>query len=41
MVMLFAQMNESAGALALIGNCSMTMEEYFSDEERRDVLLLV
>ncbi|MFT6333054.1 MAG: F0F1-type ATP synthase beta subunit [Lentimonas sp.] len=34
-------MNDSAGALALIGNCALTMEEYFRDEERRDVLLLV
>ena len=41
MVMIFAQMNEPAGARFRVGNAALTMAEYFRDDEHRDVLLLV
>jgi F-type H+/Na+-transporting ATPase subunit beta len=41
MVMLFGQMNEPPGSRFRIGQCALTMAEYFRDEEHRDVLLLI
>jgi len=41
MVMLFGQMNEPPGARFRIGHAALTMAEYFRDDERRDVLLLI
>jgi F-type H+-transporting ATPase subunit beta len=41
MVMLFGQMNEPPGARFRIGHAALTMAEYFRDDQRRDVLLLV
>ncbi|WP_443082766.1 F0F1 ATP synthase subunit beta [Variovorax sp. PAMC 28711] len=41
MVMIFAQMNEPPGARFRVGDAALTMAEYFRDDERRDVLLLV
>lgn len=41
MVMVFGQMNEPPGARFRVGHAALTMAEYFRDEERRDVLLLV
>ena len=41
MVMIFGQMNEPPGARFRVGHAALTMAEYFRDEERRDVLLLV
>jgi F-type H+-transporting ATPase subunit beta len=41
MVMVFAQMNEPPGARFRVGYTALTMAEYFRDEERRDVLLLI
>jgi F-type H+/Na+-transporting ATPase subunit beta len=41
MVMLFGQMNEPPGARFRIGHAALTMAEYFRDDERRDVLLLM
>ncbi len=41
MVMLFAQMNEPPGSRFRIGHAALTMAEYFRDEDRRDVLLLI
>ena len=41
MVMVFGQMNEPPGARFRVGHVALTMAEYFRDEERRDVLLLV
>jgi F-type H+-transporting ATPase subunit beta len=41
MVMVFAQMNELPGSRFRVGHAAMTMAEYFRDDERRDVLLLV
>jgi F-type H+-transporting ATPase subunit beta len=40
-VMVFGQMNEPAGARFRVGYTALTMAEYFRDDERRDVLLLV
>lgn len=40
-VMVFAQMNESPGARFRVGHAAMTIAEYFRDDERRDVLVLV
>ncbi len=40
-VMVFGQMNEPPGARYLVGHSALTMAEYFRDEERRDVLLLI
>lgn len=41
MVMLFGQMNELPGCRARVGHAALTMAEYFRDDERRDVLLLI
>jgi F-type H+-transporting ATPase subunit beta len=41
MVMLFGQMNEPPGARFRIGHAALSVAEYFRDEERRDVLLLI
>lgn len=40
-VMVFGQMNESPGARFRVGHTALTMAEYFRDDERRDVLLLI
>lgn len=40
-VMLFGQMNEPPGARFRVGHAALTMAEYFRDEARQDVLLLV
>ena len=39
--LVFGQMNEQAGARFRVGHVALTMAEYFRDEERRDVLLLI
>ncbi len=41
MVMVFGQMNEPPGSRFRVGLAALTMAEYFRDDERRDVLLLV
>jgi F-type H+-transporting ATPase subunit beta len=41
MVMLFGQMNEPPGARFRVGYAALTMAEYFRDDEKRDVLLLI
>lgn len=41
MVMMFGQMNEPPGNRFRVGHAALTMAEYFRDEERRDVLLLM
>lgn len=41
MVMVFGQMNEPPGARFRVCNTALTMAEYFRDDERRDVLLLI
>ena len=41
MVMVFGQMNEPPGARFRVGHAALTMAEYFRDDARRDVLLLV
>jgi F-type H+-transporting ATPase subunit beta len=40
-VLLFGQMNEPPGIRFLIGHAALTMAEYFRDEKRQDVLLLI
>jgi F-type H+-transporting ATPase subunit beta len=40
-VLLFGQMNESPGARFRVGQAALTMAEYFRDEKRQDVLLLI
>lgn len=40
-VLVFGQMNEPPGARYRVGHTGLTMAEYFRDDERRDVLLLV
>ncbi|MCF6158244.1 MAG: F0F1 ATP synthase subunit beta [wastewater metagenome] len=40
-VLIFGQMNEQPGARFRVGHAALTMAEYFRDEERRDVLLLI
>ncbi|HUX36971.1 MAG TPA: F0F1 ATP synthase subunit beta [Rectinemataceae bacterium] len=40
-VLVFGQMNEVPGARFRVGHAGLTMAEYFRDDERRDVLLLV
>jgi len=40
-VMVFGQMNEPPGARYRVGHAAMTMAEYFRDDCRQDVLLLV
>ena len=41
MVLVFGQMNEPPGARFRVGHTALTMAEYFRDEEKRDVLLLI
>ena len=41
MVMLFGQMDETPGSRFRVGHAALTMAEYFRDDERRDVLLLI
>jgi len=41
MAMVFGQMNEPPGARFRVANAALTMAEYFRDDERRDVLLLI
>ena len=41
MVMVFGQMNEPPGSRFRVGHVALTMAEYFRDDERRDVLLLI
>ncbi len=41
MAMVFGQMNEPPGARFRVGHAALTMAEYFRDDERRDVLLLM
>ena len=40
-VMVFGQMNEPPGARFRVGHAALTMAEYFRDDERRDVLLMI
>jgi F-type H+-transporting ATPase subunit beta len=40
-VLLFGQMNEPPGVRVLIGNTALTIAEYFRDEKRQDVLLMI
>ncbi|MCK4391180.1 MAG: F0F1 ATP synthase subunit beta [Desulfobacterales bacterium] len=40
-VMIFGQMNEPPGARFRVGHAALTMAEYFRDDVRRDVLLLI
>lgn len=40
-VMIFGQMKEPPGARFRVGHAALTMAEYFRDEVRRDVLLLI
>jgi len=41
MAMVFGQMNEPPGSRFRVGHAALTMAEYFRDDERRDVLLLI
>ncbi|MDW7739757.1 MAG: F0F1 ATP synthase subunit beta [Bacillota bacterium] len=40
-VMIFGQMNEPPGARFLVGHSALTMAEYFRDDAKQDVLLLI
>ncbi|MDQ5984832.1 MAG: ATP synthase subunit beta [Syntrophus sp. SKADARSKE-3] len=40
-VMVFGQMNEPPGARFRVGQSALTMAEYFRDDQRQDVLLLI
>jgi F-type H+/Na+-transporting ATPase subunit beta len=40
-VLVFGQMNEPPGARFRVGHTALTMAEYFRDDERKDVLLLI
>ena len=40
-IMLFGQMNEQPGARFRVGHAALTMAEYFRDDVRQDVLLLI
>jgi F-type H+-transporting ATPase subunit beta len=40
-VMVFGQMNEPPGARFRVGHAALTMAEYFRDQRRQDVLLLI
>ncbi len=40
-VMVFAQMNEPPGARFRVGHAALTMAEYFRDDAKQDVLLLI
>ncbi|MBI1371967.1 MAG: F0F1 ATP synthase subunit beta [Phycisphaera sp.] len=39
--LVFGQMNEQPGARLLVGHAALTMAEYFRDERRQDVLMLI
>ena len=41
MVMVFGQMNEPPGSRFRVGHVALTMAEYFRDDQRHDVLLLI
>jgi F-type H+-transporting ATPase subunit beta len=41
MAMVYGQMNEPSGCRFEVGHVALTMAEYFRDDERRDVLLLI
>mgnify|MGYP006289488679 CR=1 FL=1 len=41
MAMIFGQMNESPGSRFRVGHAALTLAEYFRDDQRRDVLLLM
>ncbi|MEZ6014362.1 MAG: F0F1 ATP synthase subunit beta [Planctomycetota bacterium] len=41
MAMVFGQMNEPPGSRFRVGHAALTIAEYFRDDERRDVLLLI
>nr|WP_296375088.1 F0F1 ATP synthase subunit beta [Yoonia sp.] len=40
-IMVFGQMNESPGVRFRVGHAALTMAEYFRDEQRRNVLVLI
>jgi F-type H+/Na+-transporting ATPase subunit beta len=40
-IMIFGQMNEPPGARFRVGHAALTMAEYFRDDARQDVLLLI
>jgi F-type H+-transporting ATPase subunit beta len=40
-VLMFGQMNDPPGARLRVGHAALTMAEYFRDDERQDVLLLI
>jgi F-type H+-transporting ATPase subunit beta len=40
-VLVFGQMNEPPGARFRVGHAALTMAEYFRDDQRQDVLLLI
>ena len=40
-MLVFGQMNESPGARFRVGHAALTMAEYFRDDARQDVLLLI
>lgn len=40
-VMVFGQMNESPGVRFRVGHAALTMAEYFRDDQKQDVLLLI
>lgn len=40
-VMMFGQMNEAPGIRARVAHAALTMAEYFRDEKKQDVLLLI
>ena len=40
-VLVFGQMNEPPGARFRVGHTALTMAEYFRDDQRKDVLLLI
>ncbi|MBN1614661.1 MAG: F0F1 ATP synthase subunit beta [Deltaproteobacteria bacterium] len=40
-VLVFGQMNEPPGARFRVGHAALTMAEFFRDDDRRDVLLLI
>lgn len=40
-VLVFGQMNEPPGARFRVGNTALTMAEYFRDQKKQDVLLLI
>jgi F-type H+-transporting ATPase subunit beta len=41
MLMIFGQMNEMPGCRFRVGHAALTMAEYFRDDQRKDVLLLI